>query len=355
MQLKPVQDQVVVVMGASSGIGRAAALRFAAEGAKVVVSARSEPGLASLVAEIRAAGGVAVAVPADVAHLDQVEAVAARAVGEFGRLDTWVHLAAVLVVAPFEQTTPEEFDRVLAVNLTGQVNGARAALPHLRRAGGGALVHVTSMGARRGVPLQTAYIASKHGVKGFVETLRVELQRERAPIAVTNIMPATINTPLFDKARTKIGTKPVAPPPVYEPRVVVDAILHAAQHPTRDLVVGGSARALITSNLLAAPLVDRVMRSWGYDVHHTEDPKDASAPDNLFGPLPGHDTVEGTVGEHALPRSVYTVLARQRALAGSVLSRAVERVLPAGPPSSAAQRAGSRDGAASAAGKVPSA
>ncbi len=323
MKLKPVSEQVVVVMGASSGIGRATALRFAGAGAKVVASARSEPGLASLVQEIRAAGGDAVAVPADVSRPAEVEAVAARAVAEYGRLDTWVHLAAVLVVAPFEKTTPEEFERVLAVNLLGQVNGARAALPHLRRAGGGALIHVTSMGARRGVPLQTAYIASKHGVAGFVETLRTELQREGAPIAVTNLMPATINTPLFDKARTKIGVKPVAPPPVYQPRVVVEAIVHAAQHPTRDMVVGGSARALLTSNLLAAPLVDVLMRTWGTDVHYTDDPKSERDPDNLFAPLPAHDTVEGTVGDHALDRSVWTWLSQGRVRAAAVLTEAM--------------------------------
>jgi NAD(P)-dependent dehydrogenase (short-subunit alcohol dehydrogenase family) len=142
--------------------------------------------------------------------------VAQRAVDEYGRLDTWVHAAAVLLVAPFERTTPEEFQRVIDVNLMGQVHGAMAALPHLKRRGG-ALIHITSMGAKRGVPLQTAYCASKHGIDGFVETQRMGVRREKLPISVTNIMPATINTPLSDQARTKIGVKPVAPPPSTRP------------------------------------------------------------------------------------------------------------------------------------------
>src|SRR4051812_6562231 len=195
MILKPVSQQVVVLMGASSGIGRATAGR--------------------------AAGG------------DRVR-----------RLDTWVHLSGVLLVAPFERTTPQEFARVIDVNLMGQVHGAMAALPHLKREGG-ALIHISSMGAKRGVALQSAYCASKHGIDGFLDTLRTEVRREKLPVSVTNVLPATINTPLFDQARTKIGVKPVAPPPIYQPDVVVDAIVFAAENPVRDLVVGGAAKALI--------------------------------------------------------------------------------------------------------------
>src|SRR5215211_9368111 len=149
MRLKPVEDQVVVLMGASSGIGRETALRFAERGAMVVVSARSEEGLNSLVDEILGKGGQATAVPAEVTDFEQVKAVADRAVEEYGRLDTWVHLAAVLLVASFEDSSPEEFERVIDVNLMGQVYGAMAALPHIKREGGGALIYVSSMGAKR--------------------------------------------------------------------------------------------------------------------------------------------------------------------------------------------------------------
>ncbi|MDP9428751.1 MAG: SDR family oxidoreductase [Actinomycetota bacterium] len=308
--LKLVRDQVVVVMGASSGIGRATAARFAKEGAKVVVAARGETGLRSLVEEIRADGGQACAEVADVTDPAQMRRVAQRAVTEYGGLDTWVHAAAVLLVAPFEETTPEEFSRVIDVNLMGQVHGAMAALPHLKRKGG-ALIHISSMGAKRGVPLQTAYCASKHGLDGFVETLRTEVRRENLPISVTNIMPATINTPLFDQARTKIGVKPVAPPPIYQPDVVVDAVLYAAEHPVRDLVVGGSAKALILGEKLAPRLLDALLVRFGFEAHDTGKPKPADAPDNLFAPLDHHNTARDGFDASAWSRSLYTTLRRQ--------------------------------------------
>ena len=307
LELKPVPEQVVVVMGASSGIGRATALRFAREGARVVVAARGETGLRSLVEEIRAGGGQAVAEIADVTDPAQMTRVADRAVAEYGRLDTWVHAAAVALFAPVERTTPEEFARVVQVTLMGQVHGAMAALPHLRQ-GGGALVSITSMGAKRAVPLQSAYIAAKHGVDGFLETLRMELAREQVPVSVTNVMPGTINTPLFDQARSKLGVKPVAPPPVYQPDVVVDAVLYAASHPVRDVVVGGSARALITGQKLFPKLMDAALIRFGFEAHDTGEPKGEGAPDNLFAPLDDHNSAEDGFGNQALRRSRYTAL-----------------------------------------------
>jgi NAD(P)-dependent dehydrogenase (short-subunit alcohol dehydrogenase family) len=309
IRLQPVSQQVVVVMGASSGIGRATAARFAREGAKVVVAARGEPGLRSLVEEIRAGGGEAVAEVADVTDPVQMQRVAQRAVTEYGRLDTWVHVSGVLLVAPFERTTPQEFARVIDVNLMGQVHGAMAALPHLKR-DGGALIHISSMGAKRGVALQSAYCASKHGIDGFLDTLRTEVRRENLPISVTNILPATINTPLFDQARTKIGVKPVAPPPIYQPDVVVDAILHAAEHPVRDLVVGGSAKALILGQKLAPRLVDALMIRFGFEAHDTGQPKPEDAPDNLFAPLDDYNTAKDGFDAVAWSRSLYTSLER---------------------------------------------
>jgi NAD(P)-dependent dehydrogenase (short-subunit alcohol dehydrogenase family) len=308
VQLKLVGDQVVVLMGASSGIGRETALRFARKGAKVVVSARSEEGLDSLVEEIRREDGEAIAVPADTSEFDQVKAVADRAVEEYGRLDTWVHLAAVGLFATFEETTPEEFKRVIDVNLMGQAYGAMAALPHIKREGGGALIHVSSMGAKRSIPLQSAYCASKHGIDGFLESLRVELRREKLPISVTQVMPATVNTPFFDKARTKLGVKPVAPPPIYQPGIVSDAILHAAENPARDLVVGGAAKAVILSQALSPRLVDVLLRVRGFEVHYTGEPKPEDAPDNLFEPIDGYNTVEGSFRDRAHPRSLYNWL-----------------------------------------------
>ena len=306
-QLKPVGEQVVVLMGASSGIGRESALRFARKGARVVVSARGEAGLDSLVQEIRDEGGEAIAVPADTSEFGQVKAVADRAVEEYGRLDTWVHLAAVGLFATFEQTTPEEFERVIDVNLMGQVYGAMAALPHIKREGRGALVHISSVEAKRSFPFHSAYGASKHGIDGFVEALRVELKHEGWPISVTQVMPATINTPFFDKGRSKLGVKPVGIPPIYEPETVADMIVYAAENPARDFVSGGAAQALIINQRIAPRMLDAVLATRaGFAPQKTNEPRSEDDPDNLYAPIRGHDTARD--GFRALSRSLYNWL-----------------------------------------------
>lgn len=256
MQLKPISQQVVVVVGASSGIGRETALKFAQKGAKLVVNARSQQGLDSLVEEIQNFTGEAVAIVADVTDFNQVKAIADKAVEQYGRIDTWVHNAAVELYASFEQTTPEEFKRLIDVNFMGQVYGAMVALPHLKREGRGALIHVSSVEAKRSLPLQSAYASAKHGIDGFLESLRVELQHEKLQISVTNVMPASINTPLFNKARTKLGVKPQGVPPIYQPSLVADAILKVAEHPKRDVVVGGAGKIILLAQRISPSLVD---------------------------------------------------------------------------------------------------
>jgi NAD(P)-dependent dehydrogenase (short-subunit alcohol dehydrogenase family) len=323
VQLKPVGDQVVVLMGASSGIGRETALRFAKSGAKVVVSARGEEGLDSLVEEIRGEGGEATAVVADTSEFGQVKAVADRAVEEYGRLDTWVHLAAVGLFATFEETTPEEFARVIDVNLMGQVYGAMAALPHVKREGRGALIHISSVEAKRSFPFHSAYGASKHGIDGFLEALRVELKHEGWPIGVTQVMPATINTPFFDKGRTKLGVKAVGIPPIYEPETVANIILYAAENPTRDLVSGGAAQALILNQRLSPRVLDAVLTTRaGFDPQKTHEPRSENDPDNLYAPIRGHDSAKN--GFRALSRSLYNWLqmhpvVRRGAVVGTAL------------------------------------
>ena len=326
MQLKPIDQQVVAVVGASSGIGRETALRFAQRGAKVVVSARSEEGLQTLVDEIRRMGGQATAVPADVTDFAQVQAVADRAAAEYGRLDTWVHAAAVAVYATFEQTTPEEFKRVIDVNLTGQAYGAMAALPHLRREGRGALIHVSSIEAKRAFPYHSAYAASKHGIDGFLEALRVELQREGVPISVTNVMPASINTPLFNKARTKIGVKPMPAPPIYQPSTVADVILYAAEHPSRDLIAGGAGRAIILNQRISPRMMDALLVRMGFEAQQTDEPKSEAEPDNLFGPIQGYDRVEGDFSDQALRRSLYNWLQMRPVIRGAIAGSALASV-----------------------------
>ena len=324
MKLKPVEEQVVALMGASSGIGRETALRFAKRGAKVVVSARNKEGLDSLVGEIRDHGGEATAVVAEVTDFDQVKAVADTAVERYGRLDTWVHLAAVSIFAPFDETTPEEFRQVVAIDLIGQAYGAMAALPHLKREGRGALVHVTSVVARRAVPLQGAYCAAKHGVDGLLESLRVELKREGWPIGVTNVMPAAINTPFFDKARTRLGVKPKGFPPLYTPGVVANTILYAAEKAPRDIVAGGAAKGMILGQRLSPRLMDAIMVHGGFGSQMTDEPKPEDAPDGLFEPLENHNRTGGDFDRQTLSGSLFTWLdthpaVKRGALAGAAL------------------------------------
>ena len=326
MQLKPVDQQVVVVMGASSGIGRETALRFARRGARVVVAARGEPGLRSLVDEIRRAGGEATAVVADVVEFAQVEEVASRAAAAYGRLDTWVHLAAVGLYATVEQTAPEEFRRVLEINLLGQIHGAKAALPYLRRAGG-SLIHISSIEAKRAFPLHSAYAAAKHGLDGFVEALRVELRHEGAPVNVAQILPASINTPFFNKARTKLGVKPMGAPPIYQPGIVADAILYAAAHPVRDLVVGGAGKQLLLAQRLSPRLLDPLLTRFGFPLQQTDEPAPEDAPHGLLGPVRGYDRAEGDFSDQARARSYTTWLdlhpaVRRGALAGLAVGSA---------------------------------
>src|SRR5918992_716115 len=319
MKLKPVGEQVVVVMGASSGIGRETAFRLAKRGAKVVVAARSEAGLRSLEEEIRRLGGEARAVVADVSKFEQVEAVAQSAVEEYGRLDTWVHLAAAGLFAPFDQTEPDEFRHVVDVDLMGQVYGAMAALPRIKREGSEALVHISSVVGKRSAPLQSAYSASKHGIDGFLESLRVELLQEGwNSIGVTNVIPAAINTPFFTKARTKLGVKPKGFPPIYQPGVVVDAILYSAEKAPREIVAGGAGMGMLLTQRLSPRLMDAIMVRGGFGFQMTDEPKSTADPDGLFAPMEGQDRGEGDFSEQALPRSPLTWLDTNPSLKWSI-------------------------------------
>jgi NAD(P)-dependent dehydrogenase (short-subunit alcohol dehydrogenase family) len=246
-------------------------------------------------------------------------AVAQSAVKEYGRLDTWVHLAAAGLFAPFDQTQPEEFKRVVEVDLMGQVYGAMAALPQIKREGRGALVHISSVVGKRSAPLQSAYSASKHGVEGFLESLRVELLQEGwNSIGVTNVMPAAINTPFFTKARTKLGIKPKGFPPIYQPGVVADAILYSAEKAPREIVAGGAGKGMLITQRLSPRLMDTLMVRGGFGSQMTDEPKSTADPDGLFAPMEGQDRAEGEFGEQALPRSPLTWLDTHPALKWSI-------------------------------------
>lgn len=292
--LKPLQEQTIVITGASSGIGRATALAAARRGARVVLAARDAAELAGLEDEIRRAGGRALAVPTDVTVEPQVQALADRAAETFGSIDTWVNNAGVSVYGAFEQLCSEEARRIMDVNYFGQVYGCRAALPYLRAQRRGALICIGSALSDRGVQMQSAYCASKHAVKALTEALRVELQEAGSEVQVTLIKPASFNTPLFEQAATHMGVKPKPIAPIYDPEIAARAILYAAEHRVRDMAVGGGAKLLTAMEAFAGPVLDRWMVWTGAKGQQSVEPKPERAPNNLAAPLPGFGRVHGS-------------------------------------------------------------
>jgi NAD(P)-dependent dehydrogenase (short-subunit alcohol dehydrogenase family) len=304
---KPLSEQVVVVTGASSGLGRAIARGAGERGAKVVVTARNEEALENCVAEIERAGSEAVAVPADCAEREQVERVVARAVERFGRIDTYVANAIVTVYSEAARLEPEELRRVLDVNFFGVVYGFWASLPHLR-ASRGTFLHVSSALAYRGIPLQAAYCASKAGLRAFLESARVEEQKAGTGVAVSLVLPGAINTPQFDRDRQKIGYQPQPVPPIYQPEPFAEATLRCAERPVRELPVGWGAQKLLWGQKLAPRAGDWVLRRTGWNNQHTDEPKPLDAPDNLFDTLPRDPGAHGRFDDRSRDSTVWTRL-----------------------------------------------
>ncbi len=305
---RPVGEQVVVMTGASSGIGRETALQLAKKGARITALARGQEGLDSLAAEVERLGGAIHTVSGDVADWPTVERAAAEAVERFGRIDTWVNNAAVSVYATIEQLTVEEFRRVTEVNYLGQVHGVKAALPHLRAAGGGTIINVGSALSERAVPLQAAYCAAKHAIKGFTEALHIELQRGESGVDVVLIEPSSMNTPLFDHARSKMGVRPVPIPPIYEPRVTAKAILHAAEHPVPVIATGGASKLFSVMERISPRLVDWWQLRGDSGVRDQRGDELDQGQDNLDHPAPGDRQVSGRFGADSKASSIYTDL-----------------------------------------------
>jgi NAD(P)-dependent dehydrogenase (short-subunit alcohol dehydrogenase family) len=321
--LKPVSDQVMVITGASSGIGLVTAKHAARAGARVVLAARNDADLREAVDEVRREGGRAIHVAADVADPDQVNRVATAALAEFGRIDTWVNNAAVSMYGRVMELSVEEMRRQFDVNYWGQVYGSRAAVPHLRRRGG-AIINVGSALCDRAIPLQANYCAAKHALRGFTDALRMELEAEGAPISVTLVKPSSIDTPFFEKARTHMRVEPQPVPPVYAPEIVADAILRCATHATRDLIVGGSGRLLAAANLL--PRVgDWYMEKNLFEAQQTDIPVSPERDDNLFAPVEHDGGERGRTWQgRTKSTSVYTAMAQRPSLAaGAAVGMAV--------------------------------
>lgn len=303
---KPLSEQVVVITGASSGIGRLAALQFGKSGASVVLAARNGEALAEVENAINGTGGRALAVVTDVSDRAQVRRLAEEALARFGRIDTWVNNAGVSTYATVEDSDFDEIDRILQVNFMGQVYGMKAALDAMKQQESGVIINVGSVESERAVPFHAAYAASKHAVKGFTEAFRMELMREHPHIQITLIKPAGIDTPFFVHSVSKIGVKPRPPRPVYQPELVAEAILHAAEHPQRDITIGEMGSFMVFMQRLSPGLFDKYMTTGGnmFRQQMTDEPEDPR--DNVFDTPPGPASVHGDLTEEALSTSPYT-------------------------------------------------
>ena len=274
LSLKELHQQVIVITGASSGIGLATAFAAADQGAKVVLAARSAQTLDGIVQDIRAYGGDAVAIVADVGRREDVERIARLAIERYGRIDTWINNAAVSIYGRLDEVSDEDSRRLFDTNFWGVVYGSLAALPHLRQ-NGGALINIGSEASEAAIPLQGMYSASKHAVKGFTDSLRVELQADDAPVSVTLIQPTAVDTPYPEHAANYLSQEPKLPSPMIEPEKVASAILDAAVDPVHHIKVGAMSKLNTTLSAIMPTLAERMAKSYMGRQQRNEPPRQA--------------------------------------------------------------------------------
>lgn len=315
--------RVVVITGASAGVGRAAARAFAKEGARVALLARGVEGLEAAKREVESLGGVGLVVQVDVADADAVEAAAERVERELGPIDVWVNNAMTAVLAPVKETTAEEFRRVTEVTYLGYVHGTLSALKRMLPRDRGVIVQVGSALAYRGIPLQATYCAAKHAVQGFCDSLRCELLRDKSGVAVTMLQMPALNTPQFDQVRSKLPRKARPVAPVFQPEVAADAIVFASRHPRREFWVGWPSIKAIVGNYIAPGFADRYLAATGFDGQQTDEPADPDRPDDLFSPVPRDLGAHGRFDDEARARSVALALVTHRAAVAAALGAVV--------------------------------
>jgi NAD(P)-dependent dehydrogenase (short-subunit alcohol dehydrogenase family) len=296
-------SQVVVVTGASAGVGRAAVRAFARRGARIGLLARGRQGLEATRREVEEAGGKALVLPTDVADAAHVEAAASAVEHEFGPIDVWVNNAITTVVSPVLQMSAEEFHRVTQVCYFGYVHGTLSALRRMVPRNRGVIVQVGSALAYRGIPLQSAYCGAKHAIRGFTDSLRCELLHEGSQVALTMVQLPALNTPQFQWLRNRLPWKARPVAPVFQPEVAAEAIVWSSQHPRREVNVGLNNAAVIAGQKLAPGLADRYLARTGFAAQMTDAPEPPERPDNLWAPVPGDFGARGTFDDESAERS----------------------------------------------------
>jgi NAD(P)-dependent dehydrogenase (short-subunit alcohol dehydrogenase family) len=317
------RPEVVVITGASAGVGRATAQAFGRRGARVGLLARGRDGLEGAKAEAESAGAKALVLPVDVSDAQAVEAAAGEVEERFGPIDVWVNNAMVSVFSPVKEMTAEEFRRVTEVTYLGTVYGTLAALKRMLPRNRGSILQVGSALAYRGIPLQSAYCGSKHAIQGFTESLRSELIHDRSDVQLTMVQMPALNTPQFGWVRSRLPRKPQPVPPIFQPEVAAEAIVWAAQHRRNELWVGWPAVKAIWGNKLIPRELDYYLARTGYDSQQTDEPVDQDRKDNLWEPLPGDHGAHGSFDNRAHRRSYQWWANTHRgglALAGTALA-----------------------------------
>ncbi|MFD2419686.1 SDR family oxidoreductase [Amycolatopsis pigmentata] len=322
------RGRVVVVTGATGGVGRATARAFAARGDSVATLARGEEGLAAVAEEIGSAGGRALPIPVDTADFAALDRAAGEVEEKLGPIDVWVNDAFTSVFGRFTDIEPKEFERVTEVTYLGFVHGTRVALDRMLPRKRGTIVQVGSAMAYRGIPLQTAYSGAKHAIQGFTEALRCELLHDKVPVHVTMVQLPAVNTPQFDWVASRLPHKAQPVPPIYQPEVAARAIVHAADHPKRrEYWVGGSTVATMIGDKLAPGILDRYLARTGYRSQQTDQAREQDRRVNLWEPVddrPGADFgAHGRFDARAKPRSVQLWASRHHGLLGTVGAAAV--------------------------------